>query len=77
MKEEGRSGQKQLEDAQQKLEENGSQIDTMLEGDDSGERLQLAQRTKWSNNSPFIYFSFRILFSVMFRVATFLESGKE
>jgi hypothetical protein len=37
MKEEGRSGQKQLEDAQQKLEENGSQIDTMLEGDDSGE----------------------------------------
>lgn len=46
MKEERRSGQKQLEDAKQKLEENGSQIDTMLEGDDSGERLQLAQRTK-------------------------------
>ncbi|XP_029598335.1 dynein axonemal intermediate chain 7 [Salmo trutta] len=37
MKEERRSGQKQLEDAKQKLEENGSQIDTMLEGDDSGE----------------------------------------
>ncbi|XP_024229730.1 dynein axonemal intermediate chain 7-like isoform X2 [Oncorhynchus tshawytscha] len=37
MKEERRCGQKQLEDVKQKLEEKGSQIDTMLVGDDSGE----------------------------------------
>jgi hypothetical protein len=54
---EERCGQKQLEDVKQKLEEKGSQIDTMLVGDDSGERLQLAQRTKWSNIIPMIYFT--------------------